>query len=718
MRAALWTTIALLALTPPALRAQDAPPVDHAALLKTLATDATDMACLFGVPTQSQRDAATHATTPFLSAPIPRDGADAVAHARALLIGASLLDPGDPRDALIERAAATCEGATPSAPDAQVERFVLLAMTELLATGADNASAARAFDHLVDAKSVMRANRAALPRAASLQLQVTCATILAALIERGPPAALRTIGRVASDAPFTTDGRPDPLAQLLLVDLRARAHAHASTWDAACDVYDALAAETSWGFARPARRALALEKLATVLPPDVSLDGLPPIGVLAEAAERARADAVPALRSALARTGPWRDDIALALARLLAQGDGAERCEAAGVLLDMVERSPGHGRAGEAVALACATSEGCADDALFMRALGAAHASDAEMAGRGVLRLRYAQELGERGRFGEAFGVLDAIGDDVEAGEVARVRAGLALARYRSSGDVADAHAVVAQCEALRDAAGGDTPVWCEVALAEGSLATGDAAGAVSAAERAVEALEGDASERGGALRVEALGVLVRGLVELGRYAEAEAALARLAQADERGGGAAVAAAIEREAWGEVEPHVGAFAGDRVGVVTRGGPVERLRIVLDWARGRGDAALERGVAYRLAYAELLGGDAQGAAERMRTAQSVGGLLLLGEAQLASGDDAGAFATLSRLAQSLNAGDHGEAYWHAWTRVLEVLDGQNADGSRSATIRRRLVTIGAMDDGSCPACGERLGVLREKYLGGE
>jgi hypothetical protein len=91
------------------------------------------------------------------------------------------------------------------------------------------------------------------------------------------------------------------------------------------------------------------------------------------------------------------------------------------------------------------------------------------------------------------------------------------------------------------------------------------------------------------------------------------------------------------------------------------------------------------------------------------------MLLRGEAQLAQGDDAAAFATLSRLAQSLNAQEHASAYWETWTRVLEILDRQNSDGSRSATIRRRLVMLGDGAGATCEACAARLAVLRTKYL---
>ncbi len=61
-----------------------------------------------------------------------------------------------------------------------------------------------------------------------------------------------------------------------------------------------------------------------------------------------------------------------------------------------------------------------------------------------------------------------------------------------------------------------------------------------------------------------------------------------------------------------------------------------------------------------------------------------------EARLRVGDDAGAFALFRGIAERTPAETRGErAYWHASTRIVEILHRRDADGSRRPTIRREI-----------------------------
>lgn len=79
-------------------------------------------------------------------------------------------------------------------------------------------------------------------------------------------------------------------------------------------------------------------------------------------------------------------------------------------------------------------------------------------------------------------------------------------------------------------------------------------------------------------------------------------------------------------------------------------------------------------------------------------------LALGRAMLRGGDAAGAFAEL-RAAADLFAqvppppgAARPEGFWFAWTLMLEILAGQNADGSRSAVIRSQIAHLELIDPG--------------------
>jgi hypothetical protein len=120
------------------------------------------------------------------------------------------------------------------------------------------------------------------------------------------------------------------------------------------------------------------------------------------------------------------------------------------------------------------------------------------------------------------------------------------------------------------------------------------------------------------------------------------------------------------------------------------GSPEHDRFRLDLA----DATTESGSgASRGVYEDLLkkAAPVPGGAVRLR--------LGLGRAQHLSNDRAGAFATLTSLANELDASTadgRPEAFWFAWTVALEILQSENVGGNRTPTIRTQLARLEAID----------------------
>jgi hypothetical protein len=111
-----------------------------------------------------------------------------------------------------------------------------------------------------------------------------------------------------------------------------------------------------------------------------------------------------------------------------------------------------------------------------------------------------------------------------------------------------------------------------------------------------------------------------------------------------------------------------------------------------------DAMVEAGDAQAAAiYQSLLPGASElpGGEARVR--------LGLARALILTGDGPGAFTHLRQVAASLDAPVPGgpvraEAFWHSWTLMLELLAGQNRDGSRSGQIRAQIKRLQTIDAG--------------------
>jgi hypothetical protein len=169
-------------------------------------------------------------------------------------------------------------------------------------------------------------------------------------------------------------------------------------------------------------------------------------------------------------------------------------------------------------------------------------------------------------------------------------------------------------------------------------------------------------------------------------------------------------------------------SGDEAGV--RALASERIapqaRRAAEWARPRAPDAAAR---FRLDLAEaLVDAEQQGARpmfeELLPAAATLPGgeprlRLGLGRAMVLAGDTAGAFVELRRVAAALdapvaNGPVRPEGFWHAWAIMLELLEQQNADGSRAGAIRAQIKRLRAIDEGlGGEPWRSRIGAVEEK-----
>ncbi|GAB4518187.1 MAG: hypothetical protein Tsb0013_22350 [Phycisphaerales bacterium] len=155
-----------------------------------------------------------------------------------------------------------------------------------------------------------------------------------------------------------------------------------------------------------------------------------------------------------------------------------------------------------------------------------------------------------------------------------------------------------------------------------------------------------------------------------------------------------------------------------------GEPDHRLVIEARYARVRASLAGDSVYAGRTRDAALLvaAGEAEAALgvldglERETPVSSI----VRAEALLALGDDASAFSALRSVVAALEdaADTRGtRPYWHAWTRMLEILERQNSDGSRTEEIVRTVRRLRALAGwGAHADCTERIDALAERVGG--
>lgn len=169
-------------------------------------------------------------------------------------------------------------------------------------------------------------------------------------------------------------------------------------------------------------------------------------------------------------------------------------------------------------------------------------------------------------------------------------------------------------------------------------------------------------------------------------------------------------------------------AGDEAGVrrLAHEKAVPAARRAVAWATSRSSTLLSR---FRLDLADALT-DAGGAAGRplyedlLAPAPALpGGIprvrLGLARALVLSGDRAGAFSHLREVATQLDSvprpggPPRAEAFWHAWTLMLELLVELNGDGSRTGAIRAHIKRLEGIDpDLGGPPWQTRIGAVRD------
>lgn len=209
-----------------------------------------------------------------------------------------------------------------------------------------------------------------------------------------------------------------------------------------------------------------------------------------------------------------------------------------------------------------------------------------------------------------------------------------------------------------------------------------------------------------------ALEVAVEAFASLENESEARRLVQRMASAP------AVLARLSRLAWRGVLPATEGFIAGG----TRGGtpPITVFRLAAETARETDQIIVQR---TRLAWALLLAGRAEESVVEFSAVEALDPrnasvLRGLGESLLESGDEAGAFARFSTMAQALEAQqEFSRDYWHAWTRMLEILSRRPRTPDSDATIRREIARLRGMPSAlEHPACLSRLRDVEERLAG--
>lgn len=270
--------------------------------------------------------------------------------------------------------------------------------------------------------------------------------------------------------------------------------------------------------------------------------------------------------------------------------------------------------------------------------------------------------------------------------------AALRAAQFEQSPTTTDlARQLLASCDpTIIDAAGArGGPARLEMAArrATALVALGRAADALTEVEAVAASEDAVPEVRDLALRAQAEAYL-----DLGREHEARESLARFAGSRVE----AVALLAERSdrAWRAMEQRTRGFiAGEPAADLNAQQAARVFRLAADLHREQA-RSMERA---RLGWALLLAGDPDRALEAFDAASAEGESpsLLRGtaEARLARGDDEGAFSEFRRLAQTMEAsGDTSRDYWHAWTRMLEILARRPRDPDSGASVRREIARL--------------------------
>ncbi|MCA9311005.1 MAG: hypothetical protein KDA21_07355, partial [Phycisphaerales bacterium] len=163
-------------------------------------------------------------------------------------------------------------------------------------------------------------------------------------------------------------------------------------------------------------------------------------------------------------------------------------------------------------------------------------------------------------------------------------------------------------------------------------------------------------------------------------------------------GAARVIRTIADDLWAQIEPRTRFMLDVEPAGATDRALLQAMTAVREYCVASWPAALPVQTD-RLAWTQLVSGDATGAGATFTgliDAQGArrGWLLGVGEAAFRAGDASSAFEAFRRVAQACESSDQQERdYWHAWVRMLQILD---ARGGQAERIRREVERLAWLD----------------------
>ena len=632
------------------------------------------------------------------------------------------------------------------------ERGTVLGLADLRLGDAE-----AALEPLVEAIETLREN-AALRESRTLRMEASIGAALATTGLRSPDAAYSILDALGKRPPFIVEnGLRDWSMALLLADVAHRiGMMDVGTGDNRSEVarvversvtrYAALVGADDTTHPDLAERRRDVEERIRRV---VSATGVDPtrfpalvaasIGAGVDASDPdERAGAVAMLNASIGSVpldrDPFAPDLYFQLGRLeAASGDPQDAARAGAALLRFASLAPRDARTPAALAAACAAAlrapaspEG---RELSLGALRAALASPTPVPHADTWRLQLARLLIEdmrgrpiQSRWPAMLEASDAL-RSVEGAE-SRTSAGEALAAMWLEGveRLPEDDATLEWTERVGAAGGAEAEVIVAMlngasssqageARAAAALLAGQSHLALNQPEEALGALPADADAPASpGLRARISRTRFLALIALGRAGDAFGALSTLGSID-MGRALVTLGGVERRASGDVEPRVQEFPNGTPDPSVASS-ADILARAVAWREDNGapvPAALRVNAARALVFAGRAA-DAVGLLSiKAKGAPSADRLIVLGEGQLAEREEAAAFDAFRLVAVALEPGQTAErAYWHAWSRMLEILERRNPDGARSADIRREIARLRTLDSwGTFPDCTARL-----------
>jgi len=678
--------------------------------------------------------------------------------ARALVLQAALTGDDAQRRTLGEQAQAMVEHVPASGPWSEIERSMVLALSWLARGETDEAVKHLAAAHtasidpatpdavrrvmgdeiaLGGVLATLRAQGPAMARTVLEKIRDT--TPFASDGQRDPHLALLAAGCGLRLARAEAAATADSQARLAIMEKAYKGFAD-------------LAERTDTGLPAVDVRRLVYAGLGPIVPSDAPLGVLPPIvsiakaRCLAEAHDRDGAMAIlePLLRRPSDELGSTETDAMwLTAALLTSENTSAERRRAADLFVRLSQEFPSDAQAPQALEAAASSAFKLSEEVataspearerareFLIECLRLVHTSEAEVARRNAWRVELCRQLTAEPnvldarlslrRMDEARSVASSIpADSIDRANASYVVASgwctiLELATRRPEAftaadmeltDIADAQLETAEAARMFIEASIRMPEGQNDESLQQALrsTTAFAAEALLLLNRPndglnlIMALPGATPSQEANARVARAAVHV--LAELGGMSEARQWMDRLCDISPEWARWTLAEMSDR-AWNQIEGDVLGFPADKTLDPSHDAAIPVLRLVEEMAHCRSLAESDM-YKKRLAWALVLSGDGDQAARLFDTMMQSGGRQIdllrgLGEARIASGNDAAAFTAFREVATLLEAQPHKDRnYWHAWTRMLQILARQNADGSRTETIAREVERLKAL-----------------------